>query len=64
VFSHLKYIPVLYWLWVHGDFDDVFMVLESMLLNVMITFLLNLAPEPEPEPEPEMAEYQGSFLCG
>jgi len=31
---------------------------------VMITFLLNLAPEPEPEPEPEMAEYQGSFLCG
>ena len=33
---------------------------ESVLLIVMMTFLLNLAPEPEPEPEPEMAEYQGS----
>lgn len=34
-----------------------------LLIIVMNTFLLNLAPEPEPEPEPEMAEYQGSFLC-
>lgn len=56
----------MYWLWVHGDFDDFFhgILNQCYSLLVMMKFLLNLAPEPEPEPEPEMAEYQGSFLCG